>query len=166
MLSLPQNIAELHRHSLRPSSGIFWHMPKQPDEPVGETLARNLRALMAEHELYRSAAAIARAMTDVTDNTVLNMLRPEREVSPTIRTVAALAALFEREAWELLHPDLPAVDRERAVLDAWRRIEQNVNEHPSPVRLRPSANPPRPPTVHEPRQTKYLVDRKRSGRKP
>lgn len=134
------------------------------DKTVGQVLARNLQALMEHNTELRSAAAVSRA-TDraVSDNTILNMLHPERGIAATVDNLQAVATVFEREAWELLHPDLDASDRERALIASWRALDDQAPKENSRSPLKPTANPPRAPSVHQPRAP-YTI-RKQTSRK-
>lgn len=135
-------------------------------EAAQDILARNLQGLMERSKDLTSAAAIERATNkEVTANTVRNMLLPERGISPTVRSVAQVASLFDREAWELLHPNLQAADRQRALFQKWREADETLDTEDRPSTLpRPTANAPRPPTVHQPKAP-YLPSRTKA-RKP
>ena len=67
-----------------------------------ESLARNLRYLMDQHQL--SEAAVARR-AGVSQRTVNNMLR--QATSPSLDNVEMVAQSFGLNLWHLIMPDLP-----------------------------------------------------------
>jgi len=76
-----------------------------------KTLADNLGRLMGTDTKFGSQMKLAKLASrpggaNVGQTTISIMLRPDHEVSPTLETIEAVAAVFKLQAWELLCPNL------------------------------------------------------------
>lgn len=75
--------------------------------PALEALARNLQKLMADATPKMSKAALARSAS-VDEKTVARILDKQNE--PSLDKVSAVAKVFSKDPWELIHPECGAAD--------------------------------------------------------
>jgi hypothetical protein len=109
---------------------------------VTSILARNLKALMEDSDLFGTQMSIARK-SGVAQTSVGFMLNPDKRQpsksgrlpSPTVENVEKVAKVFGKEAWQLLHPDpatAPLNASERSLYEKLMRSVQDLREMTEP----------------------------------
>lgn len=77
----------------------------EPGQAARVTLAVNLKRLMDDTKHLETMERLGKEST-VAPSSIANMVRPSRG-NPTLDNIAKVAAAFDLEPWQLLHPDLP-----------------------------------------------------------
>lgn len=106
-------------------------MPNPID--LSAVLSDNLAAMMAASAGLRTQTAVAKATSGVVNQTTVSRIL-KRQISPTAATIAALAAAFGIEPWQMLVPEidpanLPVLRTPRgAEAEFYRRMQQLAAE--------------------------------------
>jgi hypothetical protein len=172
MLSLIENFGHYSFKFLEASTATVQRVSN--DKQINEVIARNLASLMsAPSSQWRNPNAIA-SRAKVSPSSIHNLLDPGKRTttagkpvgSPRVDLLQRVAAVFNRQAWELLHPDLATIDRQRAVYDAAQQaLHHEEADKAATVRahVTPRERAPLSPSVHEP-AARYQPKKKRAER--
>jgi len=94
-----------------------------PGEEARKILADNLNALMERFPQYGSERLLGDA-AKVGKGSIGNMRRPDLGVIPTLDNIAKVAKVFQLEAWQLLHRDMPKRAMTERELEMYEAIER------------------------------------------
>lgn len=112
-------------------------------ESAVNVLARNLKQLMEDHYPPLSQNALAKK-TGVAQTAIGLMLNPDKRLptksgripSPTLAQVERIAAYFDKEVWQLMHPNpaqAPLSDSERARYQAFENAMKSLQGSAPPA---------------------------------
>lgn len=79
----------------------------EPGKRATKILIRNLTRLRDEHIEFNTKERVA-LKAGIGEGSMGNLETPDRAVRASLDNIAKVASVYGKEAWELLHPSLPA----------------------------------------------------------